>query len=174
MLNVHSSLHAVNSYLNKEEQDTATHCSTLAWRVPQTEEPTGRKGSGTTERPHKQTKWFKKTHKQTKWFKKTHLTQYLTNSKQTNRKPRMHWFRSYWSWGPAGAPVTIHSLEPRSALMTRDASWDYLQGGKHRSKREETKALKPQSWNAKCFLPGASNPGRYSRFNTFSLPEAIT
>ena len=86
MLNVHSSLHAVNSYLNKEEQDTATHCSTLAWRVPQTEEPTGRKGSGTTERPHKQTKWFKKTHKQTKWFKKTHLTQYLTNSKQTNKQ----------------------------------------------------------------------------------------
>ena len=44
--------------------------------VPQTEEPTGHKGSGTTERPHKQTKWFKKTH----------LTWYLTNSKQTNKQ----------------------------------------------------------------------------------------
>ena len=42
---------------------------------------------------------------------------------------------------PVGSPVTIYNLEFRSTLMTRDAIWDYLQGGKYRSKREETKGL---------------------------------
>ena len=70
------------------------------------------------------------------------MTWYLINSKQNKQKTKNELtFRITDLETPVESPVTIYNPELRSTLMARGAIRDYLQGGKHRSKREETKGL---------------------------------